>query len=266
MSKTQKLIKLFAIFLAIIIIINIFSLLIYSISLIPGIDINTNKGLTFEEEYNNIEKIEIDITSASIIIKEGNELKITTINMENNFNSKLKNKTLILEEKTKLFSKKNTNGTLTITIPNDYILDELNADTGAGTVTIDNVEINEVELDHGAGQIKINNSFFHESDINGGAGEIKITNSKLNNLDLDAGIGKVKIESLLTGYNQIDCGIGEIELTLTGKEEDYQLNLEKGIGNIKIKNNKQKNSILYGNGSNKIKVEGGIGNININFK
>lgn len=268
MTKKQKIIKISAIFLAIIIIINIFSLLIYSISFITGtnFNINNSKRLVFEEKYNNIEKIDIDITSASIIIKEGKSLKVTATNIENNFNSRIKNKTLNLEEKPSLFFKKNKDGLITITIPKDYILDELSVDTGAGAFEINNVEINEFELNQGAGQIKIDNSIFYKTEIEGGAGIIEITNSRLNNLELASGIGRVKVVSTITGYSQIECGIGKIDLTLIGKEQDYQLNLEKGIGTIKLNNQKQKNSITYGTGNNKIKIEGGIGNINIRFK
>lgn len=268
MNKIQKVIKTLAICLAILIIGNIISLIIYGLSWIPGLNQNTKNddSITFEESYHDIEEIELDIIASSITIKPGTEFKITATNMKNNFTSKRKKNTLKIEEKVTWFQKSNKEGKITITIPEDKVLDKLSVDTGAGKFTMTDIEINEFELDQGAGIIEISNSKLNTSDIDGGAGEIEIKNSTLNNLELDAGIGKIKLEAIIIGNSKINCGIGQIDLTLLETENDYQIKVEKGIGNIKINGENQSNSTTYGTGTNKLELEGGIGNINVNFK
>ena len=121
-------------------------------------------------------------------------------------------------------------------------------------------------MDHGAGILTITNSNFNNADIDGGAGKITINSSTLNNLDMDAGVGEVEIEANITGDSEINCGVGEVNITLLGNKDDYSIRTEKGIGSIKINNENQESNSVYGNGSNKIELEGGVGSISVSFK
>ena len=51
-----------------------------------------------------------------------------------------------------------------------------------------------------------------------------------------------------------------------GNENDYKLNINKGIGNILINGNSVGDKQIIGNGISVIDVDGGIGKININYK
>lgn len=265
MTNLQKIIKIGAICLAIIIIINIFSLLISVFTTFTDINLYTDEGETYKEEYSNVEKIEIDAISSSIIIEEGSTFEVTATNVNKSFSSNLKNKTLKIEENNNFLNLNKTNGKIVITVPTNTILDELSIDTGAGKFTINNIKAREFDLSHGAGLLEITDSAFYETDIDGGAGKITITNTTLNNLELDSGVGQVDIEAFITGNSQISCGVGELNLKLLGNEEEYSIRTEKGIGTIKINNTEQKNGAIYGNGSNKLEIEGGVGSINIDF-
>lgn len=268
MNKTQKLIKVIAICLAIVIIINIFSALFYGLSLITDIDLGkeNKETITFKETYQDIERIEIDAVSSNIIIRIGNEFKVETQNIKNNFSSNKKRKTLEIEESTGLLSKNKGNGKIIIEIPEEIELEELKIDTGAGKFEIEGISAREFEMNHGAGILNITNSNFKESDIDGGAGEINISSSTLNNLELDAGIGKVSLEAEITGNSKIECGVGEININLLGAQNNYTISTKKGIGTIKINGEEQNNSTIYGNGTNRLELEGGIGSINVNLK
>ena len=268
MTNKQKIIKVFAIILAGFIIANIISLIISIILSITGIFVNNSEGdkITTTYSYENIEKIEIDSLDASIIIKEGTEFKLETTNIAKKLKTRLKNQTLKIEENKSLFNLNKESGRIIITIPNATILEELSIDTGAGKFVMDDIKVKELDLDCGAGILEINNSFIYKTDIDGGAGKINIVNTTLNNLDLDSGVGKVEIEAYITGDSQISQGVGEIDITLLGNEDDYKINLNKGIGNIKINDRNQENSTVYGNGFNKLEIDGGIGNISIGFK
>lgn len=267
MNNTQKIIKIGAIVLAIFIIVNIFSLIFSGLSWLLGIDFNgSNNETNFKEVYQNVKEIEIDGIASSIEIVSGTEFKVEAKNLENDFTSHVKNGVLKIEEHNKWFSQTNSNGTISITVPKDTILDELSIDTGAGKFKIQDITVKEFDMDYGAGILEIENVNFSSSDIDGGAGKIQIKNSILNNLELDAGAGKVEVVVSITGNSQINCGIGEVDITLIGNEDDYQITTEKGIGSIKIAGTEQKNSTIYGNGNNKLEIEGGIGNIDVSFK
>lgn len=267
MNGAQKTIKILAICLGIIIIINIFSGIFYGLSFITNINLNTQeKTKNFEETYQNIEEIKIDGIISNITIKSGNVFKVTAQNVGTKFSSNIEHNTLKIEENQNIFPKNNWEGNIIITVPKDTLLNKLSIDTGASQVTIQDIYANILDMDNGAGILTITNSKFNKADIDGGAGKISINSSTLNNLDMDTGVGEIEIEAIITGNSEIDCGVGEVNITLLGTKEDYSITIEKGIGNIKIDNENQANDSTYGSGNNKLKLEGGVGNISLNFK
>ena len=265
MNKFQKVVKVFAICLGIVIIVNICALILSVFSIGVHIENNNENLKSFEETYEGVEKIELDSVASNITIKQGEQFKIEA-NTKNGITSKFNNETLYIEEKTKFFSNSGLSGEIIIYVPANLNLRELKIDSGAGKLDIDSISSSSFDIDHGAGTLKISNSNFDKVDIDGGAGAIEIKSSNLNNLDFDAGVGKIDIEANITGNSKISAGVGEINITLFGREEDYKINTEKGIGSIKINGVQYNSSTSYGTGVNYLEVEGGMGAINIDFK
>jgi len=271
MIKTQKIIKYFAIAFAIFLIFNIFTITMYGIISIGNIFNNNkdnNNTLTGELKTikinNDIKKIDIETKGVSIIIKEGKKFKIETDNKD--IKTKESNKKLLIVEDNNNWIHKTDYTELIITIPTNYEFNEVSIDSGAGKINIEKLNTKNINLDLGAGQVNIKNlKVTNESDIDGGAGEINIENSHINNLDLDLGIGKTTLNASIKGISEIDCGLGELIVNLIGTEDDYKINLNKGLGNATLNNEKMKNNTYYGFGTNLIEISGGIGNININY-
>lgn len=267
MTNKEKAIKIGAIGLAVVLIIGIFSLIVSLIGNILGVFFGSGaSGVNFSESYTGVSGIEIEALSSWVEIKTGDEFRVEATDVGKNFTAKVKNGVLYIEESKSLIGINDNSGKIEITVPEGSVLESLDIDTGAGKFVIDGIEVKEFDIDHGAGMLVIENSIFNEDDIDGGAGEIKISNTTLNNLDLDSGVGRVEIMATIRGNSQISCGVGEIDITLLGEEDDYSISLNKGIGNIKIKDIDQVNGTVYGSGSNKLKIDGGIGSISIDFE
>lgn len=271
MIKTQRIIKYCAIAFAIFLIINIFATAAYGIIAIGNIfnnndnSINTLTGdLQTTKIKNEIKKLDIETKGVNIIINEGNEFKIETDNKDIKIKESY-NKLLIVENNNSWIHKTDYTE-LIIWVPKDYQFNEVSIENGAGKIEINKLDTKSIELDLGAGQVDIINlNVSRESDINGGAGEINIENSYINNLDLDLGVGKTTLNASLYGISEIDCGIGELVVNLIGMEDDYKIKLDKGLGNATLNNEKMDSTTYYGNGTNLIEVNGGIGSISINY-
>lgn len=267
MNSIQKVIKIAAICFAVFLIVNIFGGILWGISFLTDIKFTNNHDVVdFEKSYDNITSIDIDISTANIIVKSGNEFKIDATNMNKSFSSKEKNGKLVLKEKDSWFWHRNVNGSITVYVPYDVKLNELEIDNGAGEISIEGIRSYKLNVEQGAGRLEINDSQFDNTDIDGGAGEVKVTLSTLNNLDMDSGVGKIVMEALITGNSKIDCGVGELDITLLGKDSDYRILAQKGIGSIKIAGVNQSNDSVYGSGTNRLELDGGVGSINIDFK
>ena len=267
MSGLQKTIKYLAIAFAIFLTFNIISGIMYGVSFIGNILDNDN---SISEKLNDLEindntlLLDIDISSSDIILKEGKTFKAKFNNKYIN-SKKDNNKLYISERKHDFFP--NDKSKLIIYIPNDYVFDGVSIKTGAGKVNIESLSTNKLSLSLGAGKVDINDlNVLENTKIEGGAGKISINAISINNLDLEMGVGKLSLTSKLTGKSKIDCGIGEMNLFLVGTLDDYEISLDKGVGNATIDGYNMKDDNTYGTGINKIDVDGGIGNININFE
>ena len=80
------------------------------------------------------------------------------------------------------------------------------------------------------------------------------------------GVGKFEVTSAITGNSKINSGIGNLELNIQGNKENYTIKADKGIGSIKIDGKEIADDVIYGEGENIIKINGGIGSINVDFE
>jgi len=270
----QKGVKFLAIFLSIFIIINIFTGIMFALSIISKIGINKNglsfnvnyEETTFNEKYYDVDRLDIDVSAAVLTIKEGSEFEVNAKVDLNHFSSNLNNGTLKIKEKSNWFLNKKIVPEITVYIPYSNKLKNLNINSGAGTVDIMNISAERFDFNQGAGRLIIDSSSFKEINIDGGVGEIVIENSYLNDLDLESGVGKTTISSFISGLSEIESGVGEVNLNLLGNLSDYRIETEKGIGAIKINGENQPNNTILGTGENRLDVKSGIGSININVK
>lgn len=273
MTSIQKVIKYLAIVFAIFLIITIISAILsvfYALSFWFGGNSNEQVNFNMIQDTINIanediSRIDIDIISANLTIKTGNEFKIETSG--NDFKINENNYKIEIQEKQFNWFKNKYNKEIIIYIPENIKFDAIEIDSGAGKIDIEKLITNKLELSLGAGQTTIDNlNVLQKSEIDGGAGEIQILNSKLNNLVLDMGVGKTILKSEITGNSEINAGIGELNVELKGKKDDYRIRATKGIGSIKIDDIDIVGDNIYGNGENNIDIDGGIGSIYINLE
>lgn len=240
MNKGQTIIKYAAIAFAVYLICEIFLILANIIGLIGD-------GFKYKDKKVEIPQSEaylvVNLATSSLTIKEGDTFDYIINNKE--ITAEKDNNKIIIKEKGHFRSKKSE---VIITIPRDMILNDAIIDTGAGKINIENLKAENFSLDIGAGSVQINNLVVTKNcDIDGGAGNIIINNGSIYNLDMDLGIGK-------------------LELNLIGSQNDYTLDISKGIGSISLDGKDLKDEEKVGTGSSLVKIDGGVGSIEIKMK
>lgn len=267
MRNTQKVIKNLAIAFAFFLIFSIISGLIYGVSLFSNV-FNDKEDLKHLEEIkeltsNDAKILSIDLNATNLIIKIGDNFKAETSN-KYIVTKQDKDKIYITERNHNMMKK---HSKLIIYVPNNMTLDFVEINGGAGKIKIDALMTKFLRLDLGAGKVEINNlQVLNKTKVEGGAGSVDIKNSILNNLDLSMGVGKFNLDAKILGNSTIEQGIGSIDLNLIGIINDYEINVEKGLGSISVEGQNLKDNKTIGNGFNKIDIEGGIGSIDINFE
>ena len=148
-----------------------------------------------------------------------------------------------------------------ITIPDGHVFNDVEIDTGAGTLDIEKLTTDYLDLDIGAGAVTINQiSVPMQAGISTGAGRLFIGNCFMMNADLDLGTGEVRVNGELMGESRVNCGIGKVDLVLRGN--DYTIDFDSGAGEADL-NGQVMHEGTYGNGSNIIEIDGGIGEISV---
>ncbi len=261
MSSFQKGIKIAAYILAILIVVSMCSA-VYNLfmTFVPVNDKIVVKE--YSKTYKHVEDLDIEITAASLNIEKGEEFKIEASNLP----SKLKVKKDGNKVKIKM-AKSFANihiGEITITVPEK--LDDFSLEAGAGSINISDIEADNADIKLGVGKSNFENVKFNDVEITGGAGKTTITKSELKNLNLEAGAGSLHVSAYLKGSSKINCGVGQVSITLLGEEDDYKIKAKKGLGSLNINGKDYGQEINYGDGKNKVTIEGGIGEINIRFK
>ena len=216
------------------------------------------------EITSNIHSLDIQINAADFIIKHVEEFSVES-NLKHLSVSE-KNGVLTIIDKAKSTSTY-VDAMLTVCIPNNMEFENVKLAIGTAKLTVDTLSANSLKLELGAGDVKFKNLNASSTvNIKGGAGQITIVNSTLNNLTLEMGVGELNLTAALLGNSDLKFGVGESNLTLIGSKDDYNVAIEKGLGNISIDGKNISNFSSSGNGQNHVEITGGVGAVNLNFE
>ena len=226
-----------------------------------------------EEQAENVTKIKIDSASVDIkivnggqtdkITYEGKDVPTDYIGFEIDGDTakiykKKKSFSIIGFGSLNMFGKETK---ITLTVP-DKLYDELDMDAGAGTIKLDGFKVEKADLDCGAGDFSAENCKFDKLDMDCGAGNIDILDCEIGSLDLDCGAGNVKFSGKLTEKGKIDCGAGDVDIRIDGAYMDYDLDVDKGIGDVNI----EKGSAQGTGADIPLDIDCGAGDVDISFK
>ncbi len=274
MTTLQKVIKYLALAFAIFLTVSIVGGILSAVGLLGSLfsDDDAEWGDVIGETKNytvssEISDLNIQINAADFYIKEGNSFSIES-NLKN-LEVDEKNGCLTLKDLTKIKlngSNAYENAVLTIWVPVGTVFDNVNIKTGAGRFTVDSLSAATIGFELGAGDVTISKLIAEKSaNIEGGAGRITISDGAIKNLDLEMGLGQLNLTAALTGDCNLDSGVGEMNVTLLGSKDDYELDIEKGIGNITVDGKNVTDYGSSGNGANEVDIHGGVGAINVRF-
>lgn len=269
MSREQKVIKYLAYALAFGIILSIVMGITSVIISISGlININQNNESIGKEMQTltcsgniNLTNLKIDLSYSDLKIVSSDKFEIKT--NDSNITCSSNNDILIIKDKNKVIKTKHSS--VEVSLPSNYRFDYIDINTAAGRLTSDELYTDKLNLKLGAGQTIIKTLNANNANISGGVGALNIQDGIVNNIDLDIGVGASNIKLKVIDYGNFKGGIGKVNLELIGSLEEYKIELNKGIGKCYVARNELKDNETVGSGQSKIILNGGIGEMNVNF-
>mgnify|MGYP004501136097 FL=1 len=273
MSIGQKVIKYLAIAFAIALIVGIITTIVRVVSSIPltlKIGKNNNDSNNIIEtssdfENENVAFLDIDIAYSNLTIRKGESLKVESSNK--NIQCKQDKQKIEIKERESNWFNNTKKEELIVYVPENIQFDKVNINTGVGKVNIEILNTKVLKMNLGAGETSMKNiNITENAKIDTGAGKVNITSAKINDLRCDLGIGATEISAKLLGNTRISTGVGSLKLDVFGKKEEYETKVNKGLGNVTIDEEKISDNEVVGNGENRIDIDGGVGEIKINFR
>lgn len=213
----------------------------------------------------DFDELAIDVDVTNVRVERGDSFQVLADDEVIEFR-RVGEKVYLEEKDFGLFGNWNKiGGELKVVLPEDMEkLEKVSLEAGAGTVYMEGIRADEVNLELGAGRTEISGlEATRRAKINGGAGYLKVVGAKVRDLDLDMGVGKVEFEGEITGNGTVDAGVGKLEMRLKGGEDDYRMKFSKGLGSITLNGAKMGDDESWGRGEGLIKVDGGVGAIEV---
>ena len=211
-----------------------------------------------------VRALRMDINAADVKLEQGDafhvesNLKQLTVSVQNGV--------LTVRQKNKL-GVNYTDGMLTLYVPEGTVFESVSINTGAGRLTAEELRTERLELSLGAGAVEIGYlETTKETDIEGGAGAIVIADGSITDLDLEMGVGGLDLTAALLGDSDLSLGVGESKLTLLGNKDDYRVEIEKGLGNIRVDGEVVSQYGSSGSGRYSVDIVGGGGEIKLSFQ
>lgn len=268
MTQSQKIVKYLGIALAIALLIGIVGAALRLVLLLGGLTTLGNTPATGEVQTwtfdETVTGLSIDVSALELTVREGDTFSVET---NGRFvTCKRTGNTVTVKETRRLLWGSTQTGHVTVTLPKELLLDKADISTGAGAVALGALSADTLELELGAGEVTLNAlDITRRTDIDGGAGKITVSDSRLCDLDLDMGVGELVLSAAIQGDSEIDFGVGSADLTLIGTAENYRLRASKGIGAVTLDGEKMTGDTFYGNGNNRLELNGGIGEIAVRY-
>ena len=206
-------------------------------------------GIVYQLKYQPT-KLDIELKYDELILEEGDSFCVRVYD-DNGKNVTVKESSDTLKVRsTKKLSKTRK---VCISYPEDVKLQELEIEMGAGTVYLNrDIETEKLSVEMGAGEFDSKNPVTAEE------------------ADLEIGTGSMTFADLSVKKISGECGLGELDLTMTGTQEDYNYDLECGVGNLDVGSDSysglgREKSISNTGADRNLDLECGMGNVSVNF-
>ena len=206
-------------------------------------------GTVYQLKYQPT-KLDIELKYDELILEEGDSFCVRVYD-DNGKNVTVKESSDTLKVRsTKKLSKTRK---VCISYPEDVKFQELEIEMGAGTVYLNrDIDTEKLSVEMGAGEFDSKNPVTAEE------------------ADLEIGTGSMTFADLSAKKISGECGLGELDLTMTGTQEDYNYDLECGVGNLDVGSDSysglgREKSISNTGADRKLDLECGMGNVSVNF-
>lgn len=253
-----------------------------------------DRNYSYTDTVDQVSSISLDVKFSTVKIVNGDQFSVEVKNMEKDgFESYVKDGTWYLEDNydragvihlfgfevpisdgwflwdfgnNSIYSPE-----ILVTIPKDFVASNYELSIGAGELTAEVLNAENCELKLGAGKMTLKQlNVTSNTKLEVGAGAMVVSKLVTQDGDFNCGFGSIIVDGEVLSNLSADCGMGEIRLDLDGKEEDYNYDINCGLGSVKLNSHNYggitSDTINYPNAKGNYKFNCGMGSINVRIR
>ncbi len=215
------------------------------------------------------EKLEIDVQAARAEVLEADVDRVEVIFSSEYIEMKYKTS----ENELRLTFKKSSSilnlpsgESVTVRIPKGYRFKEAGLQAEAGSIHADSLYAEKLELSADAAEVTVDRAAAAQIDLEVNAGSIVVSDGETEEMTAKSAVGSIGYTGAVEKSLKADCEMGDIELTLYGDRGDFNYDLEKDLGVIKIDGiSRTAGEESFESAEKKAKLDCELGNIALDF-
>lgn len=230
--------------------------------------IEHKNGYTVEDiskEYNNVKKLEIDLESTKLVIKNGDKLKVEGTNIPEKMEIQQDGETLKIDDE-KTSHNSSGDKIITIYLPENEKLDTINIETKYESIDAEKLNATNLKLDTSSNDCKIDELVSDNLEIDNEYANIDIYNCEAKVFKFDSESGAENINIKVVESANIEIKYSDTNINFIGKQDDYQINNKNNFGTTYIEGEEMTaDNQTIGSGNAKIDLNIKSSDIYINF-
>lgn len=206
---------------------------------VNGEDLGTDNSTVFHDSFaaDKIKNLKVELGAGSFYIERGDGQDIE-INIEGigKCTYAIEDEMLRVTGFEGLRTTENigTRNKIYLYVPADYQFDEIDAQLGAGQLSVADQEAEKVSVQVGAGVCVMNGMTCKEISIEAGAGSVEVMGLRTEDMTASVAMGEFTVEGLITGDLEANCGLGSMRFDLEDREEDHNFEISCAAGHLNV--------------------------------
>ena len=140
-----------------------------------------------------------------------------------------------------------THCAITITVPENTVLNNLTADGSVGDVLFKDIQAQKSTLDFSVG-------------------DLDLENCALGDCSIDTSTGDIDVQDCTFGNMGIDTSVGDVSVSVSQDLASYDMTLDTGVGEVTVNGGSHKDHYeSRGDSSNTFTVDNSTGDISVNY-
>ncbi len=213
------------------------------------------------------EAIEVEGVSDSVSVTQGDSFLLDMWHSKKeNVDYEVRDNTLyIMGDMEGFLSTGFKGGNISITVPYGAELSVVRVDTDMGNITLDSITAGEVDLDADLGNITVTGGTFHSLDCDSDLGDVTVAAVTADHLKCYANTGIVEAVEFTAMDTEWEPDLGNVTAVVLGARNDYALELEVDLGEIKVDGQKVSSSYSSSGSSCVLTAKTDVGNVTVDF-